>query len=209
MEGSASAPTHPEIELEPPEWQPRAMWAGTRGIAGAAAFFLVSFVFSYFYLRSQDPNNDWKIGHNINPSLGLGVAIVVALILSAVALRAAVERPALTVSMGGVALALALLTVVLQVIAWTVLGFGPASGGYASVYIGWTIFYSVLTLACAYWIETQVATAWRRRREGERATPAAVMSEAAVVEAGLRACGFFWNFFVFNGVVLFVLLYVL
>ena len=60
---------------------------------------------------------------------------------------------------GAAALVLALLSIVLQVIAWTTLGFGPASGGYASVYVGWTAWYAVFTLACAYWIETQVATA--------------------------------------------------
>ena len=32
-------------------------------------------------------------------------------------------------------------------IEWTTLGFGPASGGYASVFIGWTAFYAVLTVA--------------------------------------------------------------
>ena len=73
MEGSASAPTHPQIELEPPEWQPRAMRAGARGLCGAIAFFLLAFVFAYFYLRAQDPNKGWKIGA-VNPSIGLGIA---------------------------------------------------------------------------------------------------------------------------------------
>ncbi|MFZ1995369.1 MAG: hypothetical protein WAU75_14740 [Solirubrobacteraceae bacterium] len=208
MEGSASAPTHPLIELEPPEWHPRAMRAGARGLCGAVAFFMVAFVFAYFYLRSQDPNKSWKIGH-VNPSVGLGVAILIVLLASAVAMRAAATRPELRVSAGAAALGLALLSVVLQVIQWTTLGFGPASGGYASVFIGWTVFYAVLTLLCAFWIETQVATAWRRRRQGVTATPAEVMSDTAVVEAGLEACSFFWSFFVANGLVLFVLLYLL
>ncbi len=208
MEGSASAPTHPQIELEPPEWQPRALRAGARGLCGAAAFFLIAFVFAYFYLRSQDPNKSWKIGA-VNPSLGLGIVILLVLLASAVALRAAVARPELTVSAGGAAVGLALLSVLLQVIEWTTLGFGPASGGYASVFIGWTVFYAVLTVACAYWMETQVATAWRRRREGVAATPAAVLSDTPVVTAGLEACSFFWTFFVVSGLVLFVLLYVL
>jgi hypothetical protein len=91
--GSASAPTHPDIELEPPEWQPRAIWVGARLLCGAAAFFFLAFVFAYFYLRSLDLDNDWKIGHNINPPLGLGVAIVVALVLSAALLRAGSARP--------------------------------------------------------------------------------------------------------------------
>ncbi|MGZ4166993.1 MAG: hypothetical protein ACXVRM_02040 [Solirubrobacteraceae bacterium] len=208
MEGSASAPTHPQIELEPPEWQPRALRAGARGLCGAVAFFMVAFVFAYFYLRSQDPNKGWKQGA-VNPSMGLGIAIVVTLLVSAVAMRAAATRPDLTVSAGGAALGLALLSVVLQVAEWTTLGFGPASGAYASVFIGWTASYAVLTLACAYWIETQVATAWRRRREGLSATPAAVMSDTEVVNAGLEACSFFWSFYVVNGLVLFVLLYLL
>jgi len=208
MEGSASAPTHPHIELEPPEWQPRALRAGARGLCGAVAFFMVSFVFAYFYLRAQDPDRDWKIGH-VSPSVAFGLIILLVLIASAVLLNMAARRPELTVSAGGAALGLALLSIVLQVVQWTTLGFGPESGGYASVFVGWTAFYTVLTLACAYWIETQVATAWRRRREGVAATPAEVMSDTPVVEAGLQACSFFWTFYVANGFVLFVLLYVL
>jgi heme/copper-type cytochrome/quinol oxidase subunit 3 len=208
MEGSASAPTHPHIELEPPEWQPRALRAGARGLCGAVAFFMVSFVFAYFYLRAQDPDRDWKIGH-VQPPVAFGLIILLVLVASAVAMRIAATRPELTVSAGAAALVLALLSVVLQVIDWTTLGFGPESGGYASVFVGWTAFYAVITLACVYWIETQVATAWRRRREGVTATPAAVMSDSAVVEAGLEACSFFWSFYVANGLVLFVLLYLL
>ena len=208
MEGSASAPTHPHIELEPPEWQPRALRAGARGLCGAVAFFMVAFVFAYFYLRSQDPNKDWKIGH-VSPSLAFGLIILLVLIASAVLLNMAARRPELTVSAGGAALGLALLSIVLQVIQWTTLGFGPESGGYASVFVGWTACYAVVTLACVYWIETQVATAWRRRREGVGATPAQVLSDAPVVEAGLEACSFFWTFYVANGFVLFVLLYLL
>jgi heme/copper-type cytochrome/quinol oxidase subunit 3 len=166
-------------------------------------------VFAYFYLRSLDTNKDWKIGHNINPSIGLGVAIVVALVLSAAALRAASVAPERAVRAGAAALLLAVLAVVLQVIAWTKLGFGPASGGYASVYIGWTAFYSVFALFCAYWIETQVATVWRRRRHGVPETPAEVMTDTVVTRAGLEACSFFWTFYVASGVLAFVVLYLL
>jgi heme/copper-type cytochrome/quinol oxidase subunit 3 len=208
MEGSASAPTHPHIELEPPEWQPRALRAGARGLCGAVAFFMVSFVFAYFYLRAQDPNKDWKIGH-VKPSVAFGLIILLVLVASAVLLNLAVRRPALTVRAGAASLVLALLSVVLQVVDWTTLGFGPESGGYASVFVGWTAFYAVITLACVYWIETQVATAWRRGREGVPATPAEVMSEPPVVQAAFEACSFFWSFYVVNGLVLFVLLYVL
>jgi heme/copper-type cytochrome/quinol oxidase subunit 3 len=205
--GSASAPTHPDIELEPPEWQPRAMWVGARQLCGAAAFFFLAFVFAYFYLRSLDLGKDWKIGHNVNPSLGLGVAIVIALVLSAALLRTTSARPELTVRAGALSLLLLLAAVVLQVVAWTQLGFGPASGGYASVYVGWTIFYAVFALMSAYWIETQVATAWRRRRHGVVATPADVLTDEALTRANLEACSFFWAFYVAIGVATFVILY--
>jgi hypothetical protein len=108
---------------------------------------------------------------------------------------------------GAVSLLLLLAAVVLQVVAWTTLGFGPASGGYASVYVGWTIFYAVFALMSAYWIETQVATAWRRRRHGVAATPADVLTDEELTRANLEACSFFWAFYVAIGMVTFVILY--
>ena len=208
MEASASAPTHPEIELEPPEWQPRATWVSARLLCGAAAFFFAAFVFAYFYLRSQDNNHDWRIGHVAAPGV-LGTVIAVVLVASAVALHVARGSRARMLSAGAVALGLALLAIVLQVFAWTRLGFGPASGGYASVYVGWTAFYTVVTLACAYWIETQVATAWRRTRYGVRTTPAEVLSDPPTIRAGAEAASFFWSFHVAIGVLMFVVLYLL
>lgn len=206
--GAASAPTHPDIELEPPEWQPRAIWVGARQLCGAASFFFLAFVFAYFYLRSLDLSRDWKIGH-VNPPVGLGVAIVVALVVSAVLVRASVARPELTVRAGTAALVLLLVALALQAIAWATLGFGPASGGYASVYTGWTIFYAVFALMSAYWIETQVATAWRRGRNGVQATPADVLTDEQLTRANLEACSFFWSFYVAIGVVTFVILYLI
>jgi hypothetical protein len=106
------------------------------------------------------------------------------------------------------ALLLLLLSVALQAISWSVLGFGPASGGYASVYVGWTIFYAVFALFCGYWIETQVATAWRLRREGGAQTAAAdVITDERLTRANLEACSFFWSYYVAIGVVTFVVLY--
>src|SRR5690349_23949538 len=111
----ASAPSAPHIESEPPEWQPRALWVGARMLCGAAAFFFLSFLFAYFYLRSLDVNKNWKIG-SVHPSLGLGIAITVVLIASAVLLRMTAAQPGERIGIGAAALLLALLAVVLQVI---------------------------------------------------------------------------------------------
>ena len=198
------AQSHPRsaIEPEPPEWQPRAMWAAGRMLAGSATFFFISFVFAYFYLRSLDMNRNWHIGH-VSPPTGLGVAIIVILIASAVALWVAARRPLESLPLAGASLVLALIAIALQAYEWTTLGFGPASGGYASVFVGWTVTFNVFALFTAYWIETQVATVWRARREGWGPLG------AAVGEASLESCAFFWAYYVFFGFVAFVLLYLL
>jgi heme/copper-type cytochrome/quinol oxidase subunit 3 len=206
----ASAPLAPHIEPEPPVWQPRALWATARLLSGAAAFFFLAFVFAYFYLRTLDLNKGWKIG-SVHPPVGWGIAIVVVLALSAALLRIAARRPSGDLRLAGLALALALVTIVLQVLEWTVLGFGPISGAYASVFIGWTVAYAVFTLPCAYWIETQVASIWRARREGiqrprREGVPA---DDVELLVAGLQACSFFWTFYVATGVVAFLILYVI
>ncbi len=198
----ASTPTASHIEPEPRDWQPRALWVGARQLCGAASFFFMAFVFGYFYLRSLDVNKSWKIGA-VNPSLGLGLAIVALFVLSAVVFRLGASRPADALGAGAVALVLALVAIVLQVVEYTTLGFGPASGGYASVFIGWTGFYAVFALACVYWIETQVASVWRARREG------VAENDGVLLTAGLEACSFFWAFYVAIGVLSFVILYAL
>jgi heme/copper-type cytochrome/quinol oxidase subunit 3 len=202
MEGSASAPIGPFIEPEPREWQPRAMWVSARMLCGAQAFFFMSFLFAYFYLRSLDVNKSWKIGA-VNPSIGLGIVIAVVLVASAASLHVAGTRSGAVLRLGSISLALLLLAVVLQVIEWTTLGFGPASGGYASVFIGWTSMYAVFALFCGYWIETQVATAWRAQREGPG------LGGPNLLAAGIQACSFFWSFYVATGLVAFVILYVI
>jgi heme/copper-type cytochrome/quinol oxidase subunit 3 len=205
----ASAPLARHIEPEPPEWQPRALWVAPRLLAGAASFFFVSFLFGYFYLRSIDSNHNWKIG-TVKPSLTLGIVIVVCLILSAAAFRLGAIRPADTFVAGLVAIALALVAIILQFVEYPIIHFGASQGGYAAVFFGWTSLYAIVALACVYWIEIQVASLWRSRRQGiDRAVREGVPAEdIALLRAGIEACSFFWVFYVAMGVVAFVVLYV-
>jgi heme/copper-type cytochrome/quinol oxidase subunit 3 len=204
----ASAPLAGHIEPEPPTWQPRATWVGVRLWVGSASFFFVSFVFAYFYLRSIDSNHSWKIGA-VNPSLGFGVAIAGLMLLSAIVLRLGATRPTDTLGAGIAALVMAVAAIVLQFVEYTTLGFGPASGAYASVFIGWTSAYAVFAIGCVYWIETQVAGLWRARREGlNRPVREGVPAEdIALMRAGIDACSFFWAYYAGVGVVAFIILY--
>jgi heme/copper-type cytochrome/quinol oxidase subunit 3 len=208
MEASASAPLAGHIEPEPPEWQPRALWVSVRLFIGSVSFFFLSFVFAYFYLRSIDSNHSWRIGP-VNPSLGLGVAIAALFALSAIVLRLGATRPTDTVGAGIAALVMAVVGIALQFIEYTTLDFGGPSGGYASVFIGWTATYAVFGLGCVYWIETQVASLWRARREGiDRPVREGVPAEdIALLRAGMDACSFFWAYYAGVGVLAFIILY--
>lgn len=204
----ASAPVAAHIEPEPREWQPRALWVGGRMLCGSISFFFAAFLFAYFYLRSLDPNHAWKIGA-VNPSEGLGAAIMALFLLSGVVFRLAARRQADLLGAGVVAIVLALAAVALQCVEYTTLGFGPASGGYASVFIGWTALYALVALAGIYWIEIQVASMWRTRREGiRRSVPEGVPADdAELLLAGIEASSFYWAYFVAIGVLAYVVLY--
>ncbi len=211
----ASAPAHPHIEPEPAEWQPRATWVGARLLCGAISFFFVSFLFAYFYLRALDINHKWTIGA-VQPSSGLGAAIVALFVVGAIIYRLASKTQIDVLGAGIVTVIMSLLAVALQFFEYTKLDFGAASGGYASVFIGWTAFYAIFALFGIYWIETQMANLWRVRRVGAAArheTPspeAELMAapETALLEASIEASSFYWAYYVAMGVVAWVILYV-
>jgi heme/copper-type cytochrome/quinol oxidase subunit 3 len=208
--GSASAPVAAHIEPEPREWQPRALWVSGRMLCGVISFFFMAFLFAYFYLRALNTNHAWKVGA-VNPSLGLGTSIMALLLLSAIIFRLGTSRVADTLSSGIVALVLGLIAVLLQVIEYFTLGFGSASGAYASVFIAWTVLYALVALFGLYWIETQMASLWRARNEEGIQRPLAEgvpADDIMLLRAGIEACSFYWAFFVATGVLAYIILYV-
>jgi hypothetical protein len=189
------------LPREPIEFKTRPLWAAARLWCGAVTFFFAAFVFAYVYLRSLDVNHGWIIGKHVSASGGLGAAVMGLILLSAVLWRVGYMRRDDTIATGTVAIVLAIIAVVLQFVQYTTLGFGPASGGYASVFIGWTITYILSAICGIYWIETQVATLWRAsKREVSD-------DEEAVMRAGVEASSFFWAYFAGIGVLTFIILY--
>lgn len=211
---SASAPLHPSVEPEPPSWQPRALWLNARLLCGSISFFFISFVFAYFYLRSLDTNNAWKIAQKsgqVGGPVGWGTAVMIVFVLSAVLFRLGRGRPAQTIVTSFGALGLGLVAVILQCIEYTTLKWGPTSGGYASVFVGWTSLYTVFALLGLVWVEMQAASLWRVRKEGvsrevREGVPA---HDEALIQSGLEAASFYWAYFVFIGVAMWVILYLL
>ncbi len=205
----ASAPAAGHIEPEPPEWQPRALWAGGRLLCGAITFFFASFVFAFFYLKALDVNHNWKMGHVV-PDGGIGVAIAALFLFSAVIYRLAAKRPvADEMAAGMIAVGMGLVAVALQFFEYTVLDFGAASGGSAAVFFGWTATYAVVALMGLYWIEVQVASLWRVRREGKMREIDVPTTETALLQVGIEASSFYWSFFVAIGVLAYILLYLI
>ena len=203
----ASAPTANHIQPEPPEWQPRAIWVGGRLLCGAISFFFASFLFAFFYLKALDVNHNWKIG-NVTPDGGIGLAVAALFLFSAVIYRLAARRPAGdSMAAGMIAVLMGVAAVVLQFVEYTVLDFGASQGGYAAVFFGWTATYAIVALMGLYWIEVQVASLWRVRREGKMRETEVPTSESALLLAGIEASSFYWAFFVAIGMLAYILLY--
>jgi heme/copper-type cytochrome/quinol oxidase subunit 3 len=203
----ASAPAAGRIEPEPPEWQPRAIWVGGRLLCGSISFFFASFVFAYFYLDALDVNHNWKI-QPVHVSKGLGVSIMALFLVGAVTYRLAAKRPEVDELAGGIiAIGFSLAAIALQFFEYTTLDFGAASGGYAAVFFGWTATYAIVALMGTYWIETQTASLWRVRREGEREIEIPA-GEVELIRAGIEASSFYWAYFVATGFLAWVILYV-
>jgi heme/copper-type cytochrome/quinol oxidase subunit 3 len=206
----ASAPLTEQVQAEPPDWQPHAIRLGGRLLCGSITFFFVAFLFAYFYLLALNTNGHFRIG-STQPPVGLGTAIAGLLLIGAIVYRLAARRPVVDVlAAGALALVCTLAAVALQFYEYTTLSFGAASGGYAAVFFGWTVWYAVLALIGAYWIEIQVAGLVRsrlgagERRSRREGVPA---DDDELLRAGIEASSFYWAYFVAIGVVAFIVLY--
>ncbi len=183
---------------EPPELERRIQSLGSILLTAATAFFFIAFLFAFLYLRALNSNGLWGAGkphHHVHASLGLGIAILVCVLVGVAAARAALLLPAFWRPAAAGALALGLAAVALQCWQWTHLGFGPGDGGYASVYLGWTGFFTIFVLGAMYWLETIVATAVRTR------------AGAAEVAPQLANFGIFWSVLGLVEIAAFVLLF--
>ena len=211
------------VEEEPPEVLSRNLVSASYLLAGATAFFFVSFLFAYFYLRSLNNGGMWK-PTGVDASVGWGTAIVACYVLSALLLRLGLtdhrglrrDRWRLK---GLAALLVGVVGLVLQVFAWTHESFGPADGGFASVYFGWTAFLFLFVLCTLLWLEMTLATSYRYRKvetdapaPGEASgdphrTAHDIRDPLSLVRAELVGLSFYWTFLAGIGVLTWVVLY--
>ena len=170
---------------------------GARLFSSAVAFVFVAFVFAFFYLRAVNSNGLWRPPH-VKPAAGIGIAMLVC-VLGATVLFLFARRSLAAGARGGwlagvsLALGLGIAAVVIQVLQYTNYNFNPESGGYASVFVGWTAMFLFFWLGAMYWLETFLAQSLRRPPEAvesEITRPLAVMgpsADAAIVYLSLMA----------------------
>jgi heme/copper-type cytochrome/quinol oxidase subunit 3 len=151
----------PYADLEPPEILSHNLTVGARLVAAAEAFALLSFVFAYLYLRTLNSNGDWR-PKGVNPSVGLGVALAVCLGACALAYLYGVRRLGDGTERGWrigaiAAMVFGLAAFGMIVAQFAAMSFGPTSGGYASVFIGWLAVFGVILVLILLWLEMLIA----------------------------------------------------
>jgi len=213
------------VEAEPPEILSRNLVSAGYLLAGATAFFFIAFVFAYFYLRSLNNAGMWK-PQGIDSSIGWGTAIVACYVLSAIVVRLGLtdqraSRDSAWQLKGGVALGLGVVGLVLQVLDWTHESFGPADGGFASVFFGWTAFMFLFVLCTLLWLEMTLATSFRYRNAETHAPPPGhasgdphreghdIRDPLSLVQAELMGLSFYWTFLAGIAVVTWIILYLI
>jgi len=160
-----------QIPIESPDVEARIISIGAYLGAAATAFFFIAFLFAFFYLRALNTNGLWgggKPGHHVHPALTVGIIVLVCVLASVVLVRVSLaalraQKPHAR-GVAVAALGLGLVAVAVQCWQYTDLGFGPGDGGYASVYLGWTGFFTILAFVVLMWLEILLASA---RSSGE------------------------------------------
>jgi heme/copper-type cytochrome/quinol oxidase subunit 3 len=213
-----------EVGGEPPELLGRNLVSASYLLAGATAFFFIAFVFAYFYLRSLNNAGMWK-PKGVDASVAWGTVVVACYAASAGLVRLgltdhrALRRDQWRLK-GLVALLVGIAGLVLQVFAWTYESFGPADGGFASVYFGWTAFLFLFVLGTLLWLEMSVATSFRYRNAPSGPEPGHASGDPhrtehdirdplSLVRAELAGLSFYFTFLTAIAVVSWVILYLL
>ena len=203
--GAESRARPPVLEPEAADEPTQALWVGTRLVCGSTAFFFLPFVYAFFYLRAVDTSDAWKPA-GIETPLWAGIAVttcalgwaLLARLAAGDAMRHAHGR---ALGAGWAAFAVGLLAIVLQGAAYARLGFGPADGGFASVYVAASGALVLVLFLATMWLET-VLVAFHRTKADPEGLPLEQVRR-------LQAFAFYSAFLAGIALVFFVILYLL
>lgn len=172
-----------------------------RMLIASGLFFMIPFFVSYAMLTVLN-NNDMWLPHGVtHPSMALGAASAILLVLSALSFywgrtgSSAGNQGQLT---GGLTLALllAIAAAICYVLTLGHLGFSLQAGGYVSVFFGMTLVYEILLVGLCIFLFGFA----NRARLGLYTQTRGV---------ALKAFGEYWTWFVIMGVIAYLVLYFL
>jgi heme/copper-type cytochrome/quinol oxidase subunit 3 len=139
---------------------------GARLVSSATAFVFMSFLFAFLYLKTVNSNGLWR-PKGVTPVQTWGIAVLVLTLVSAGLFDLArrdmgggTEARWRQLSLGAVVAGV--LVIVAQGLEYATISFKTASGGWASVFWGWTLVQLLFWLGALYWMETLVAQSLRR-----------------------------------------------
>lgn len=193
-----------------------AAWTGSRLALGGLAFFLGSFVFAYFYLRSVNSAGRWHGSGFHAPPMAMGTVIMALVVVSALVHYFALQRikrgNKKAWQVGGLAaLLLGLAAVALQIVELLTLPFFPGSSGFASVFVSSYPVLLAIWFCGLLWLETLLA---RSRfipaiSFVEQPPTFADVFKVQRFQSSLSAFTAVWNFLAVITIVFWVLFYVL
>jgi heme/copper-type cytochrome/quinol oxidase subunit 3 len=194
--------------VEEPDPTPRVLWVGSRVLSASVVIFFFAFVFAFVYLKAQNSRGLWNPGLKV--SVVFSSVVLGAALLSALACRMGIRRLRAddTSAWQGWAATSVLLgfgVIALHVWQLNTLPFTPTQGGYASVFVGWTVALIAVELGAMYWLYSVLSGTLRVTGEVdpyEEGTPPHVRH----LVASAHGYWFFWRVVAAVEIVAYVLL---
>ncbi len=190
------------------------LWSGGRLFIGMYTFLIASLVFSYFYLRSSNNGQLWRLPHQHAP-IAYGWSIFLLMVAVAALARFGQSR----LRKGDVAdfqvagwtgVLAGLVALFLQIWQLQKLSFFPGASGYASTFIGYAVMNILGIVIGTYWLETTLARSLRLRREVGGDKPELSMDATAQsFRANVASMTYFWGFLAISGALLTAMFYVM
>ena len=181
--------------IDEPDPTPRVLWLGSRVLSASVVIFFSAFVFAFAYLKAQNTHGRWNPALEVSvmfSSVTLGCALLSAVTLGMGVRRLRDDDTREWQGWAAISLVFVLGLIGLHVWQLNTLPFTPTQGGYASVFVGWTVALIAVELGAMYWLLSVLRGAlrvagWADPYEEEPPPPLRHLAASA------RGYWFFWR----------------
>ena len=194
--------------VEEPDPTQRVLWIGSRVLSASVVIFFFAFVFAFAYLKAQNSRGLWNPGLEVSvafSSVVLGAALLSALACGMAVGRLREDDTSAWQGWAATSVLLGLGVIGLHVWQLNALPFAPTQGGYASVFVGWTVALIAVELGAMYWLYSVLSGTLRVAGEVDPYEEGPPPHIRHLVESA-RGYWFFWRVVATVEIVAFVLL---